>query len=126
MLEQAGHQVARAKEPGAHAGLGDAKNRGNLHTGEFLESGQNQYFALLGGQLVNAGENMSMVLDSCGALLCVQSSSGQHACQFGNVICFRARFRPALAVEHNIPNDANQPDPVVANLAQSATVTQNA
>jgi len=37
ILEKVGHQVARAEQPRAHAGLGDAEYRGNLHAGKFFK-----------------------------------------------------------------------------------------
>jgi hypothetical protein len=38
VIEQAGHQIARAEEARAHAGLGDTQDRSNLHARELLES----------------------------------------------------------------------------------------
>ena len=67
-----------------------------------------------------------MMLRRSSALFGTESVRGKNPRKFGNIVCFRARLRAALAVENDIPHDADQPDAMIANLAERVTMTQNA
>ena len=62
MIEQLSHQVARAKQPRAHARFGNAQHRGNLHARQLLERRKHQHLALLCRQLLHAGQHVRMML----------------------------------------------------------------
>ena len=51
---------------------------------------------------------------------------GQHARQFGHVVGLRPGLGAALAVEHDVPDDADEPDAVVAHFVQRVAMAQHA
>ncbi len=68
---------------------------------------------------------MRMMLRSGGNLLRAQSVCGQNAGQFGNVVGLRAGLGAPFAIQHNIPDNADEPDAIVAHFAQGVAVAQH-
>ena len=85
-----------------------------------------QHLPLLGGQPVDAGEHMCVMLGCGGQLLGGKPCGGQHARQFVYVVGFGAGFGAALAVEDDVPDNANEPDALVADFAEGVAMAQDA
>lgn len=126
MVEQAGHQVSRTKQPRAHTGFGNPKNGCDLNAAQFLEGRKHQHLPLFSRQLVNAAQNVSVVLRRSGQLFGREPCRGKHSRQLGNVVGFRSRLGAALAIEHDVPDNADQPHPVIAHFTQRIAVAQDA
>src|ERR1700757_4329443 len=69
---------------------------------------------------------MSMVLGGGGALLRAEPISRKHPRQFLNVVGFGPGLGAPLAVKHNVPDDADKPDAMVADLVEPVAVAQHA
>ena len=99
---------------------------GDLNAGQLFKGRKQQHLALLGGQPLDAGEHVGVMLRRRGHLFGRKPGGGQHSRQFVYVVGLRAGLGAALAVEHDVPNDANEPDAVVAHLTKRVAMAQHA
>jgi len=125
-MEQLSHKIACTKEPGTNTGLRNTEDSSDLNAGEFLKRRKNENLAFLCWELVYTGEHVGVMLRGSCTLLGREARGWQHTCQLCNVIGFRAGLGTSLAIQNDVPDDANEPDTMVAHFSQGIAVAKNA